>query len=72
MVENGPANGKQIQGQDDQIKKLLEKVDLKGIENWTKEEQDKVRQVLVQYNDIFVRSNGVRQDQFSQAYYQSN
>ena len=44
---------KSSQQKEERVKKLFEKVDLQGIEKWTKEEQKEVHEVLKQYNDIF-------------------
>ena len=35
------------------VDKLFSKLDLKGIQDWTEEEQGNVKQLLTEYNDIF-------------------
>ena len=52
QLENGMVDAKWLPKQDERVRKLFEKVDLKGIENWTEGEQKKFREVLAQYNDI--------------------
>ena len=38
---------------DDRLSKILEKLDLKGIESWTEQQQQSVRKLLKEYQHLF-------------------
>ena len=38
---------------DDRLSKILEKLDLKGIESWTEQQQHSVRKLLEEYQYIY-------------------
>ena len=44
---------KSLEENDDRLSKILEKLDLKGIESWTEQQQHAVRKLLEEYQHLF-------------------